>query len=128
MESAGNGEQKTAPVMSIESLGPSRLLREFRRGRHELRWKADRGLRFVGVCGIARRFKVELANHAVELAGQGGEILEGFDGFFGALGIFDGELRDLAGGLGDFARGGGLLGGGGGDQMDLVSPPVLKTR
>ena len=30
------------------------------------------------------------------------------------------KLRDLAGGLGDFSRGGGLLGGRRGDQLNLV--------
>ena len=80
------------------------------------------GLRGSGefAAGLVVAFEAELADHAVEVAGQRGEVLEGFDGLLGALRIFDRELRDLAGGLGDFAGGGGLLGGGGGDQVDLV--------
>src|SRR5580658_9761195 len=65
-------------------------------------------------------FEAELANHAVEVAGQRGETLQSLDSFFRALSGFRGQLRDLAGGLGNFSRGRGLLGGGGGDELDLV--------
>jgi len=38
-------------------------------------------------------FQAELAMRAVEVDGQGGEILEGFDSLFGGLGILDGQLE-----------------------------------
>jgi hypothetical protein len=70
--------------------------------------------------GLVIVVEAELADHAIEVGGEGGEVAEGFDGLLSALGIFSGELGDLAGGLGDFSGGGGLLGGRGGDEVDLV--------
>src|SRR5450631_926202 len=72
------------------------------------------------VAGLVVGFQMKLTNHAIEIAGQGGEVLESLNGFFGALRILSRELRDVAGGLGDFAGGGSLLSCGGGDEMDLV--------
>ena len=41
------------------------------------------------------RFEIELADHAVKIAGERGQIFESLDGFLGALRILGGELRDL---------------------------------
>ncbi len=73
-----------------------------------------------GCARLVSRLKVELENHRFEFIGERGEIFQGFDGFFGALRIFGGELRDLTGRFGNFSRGGGLLGGRGGDELNLV--------
>ena len=58
------------------------------------------------VTGLVVGFEMKLTNHAIEIAGQGGEVLESLNGFFGTLRILGRELRDVAGGLGDFAGGG----------------------
>ena len=65
-------------------------------------------------------FQAELADHAVQIAGERGQVLEGFDGLLCALRILDRQLRDLTSGLGDLAGGRCLLCGGGGDQVNLV--------
>jgi hypothetical protein len=56
-------------------------------------------LAFARICSAGRPSTVqaELANHAIQVAGQRGKILERVDGFFGALCGFRGELRDLPG-------------------------------
>jgi hypothetical protein len=47
--------------------------------------------------GLSVVFESELADHAVKFAGKGGEILEGHDALFSTLGIYDSDLRNLAG-------------------------------
>jgi hypothetical protein len=42
--------------------------------------------------GLPAVFEAELADHAVEVAGEGGEVFERFDSLFGALGVFDCDL------------------------------------
>ena len=80
------------------------------------------GLRRSGefAAGLGLAVEAELADHAIEVAGEGGEVAEGFNGLLSALGIFSRELGYLAGGLGDFSGGGGLLRCRGGDEVDLV--------
>ncbi len=61
----------------------------------------ESGLRFAGKfsADLPGFLKLELANHAIEVAGQRGESFECFDGFFGALRALARQLRNLSGGL-----------------------------
>src|SRR5580658_9504715 len=68
---------------------------------------APGGIRAARMLAIA--IQLELANDAVQVAREFGEILERFHGFYSTLRIFQCQLRDLAGGFGDFARGSRLL-------------------
>jgi len=56
--------------------------------------------------------ELELMDHGVQMRSQLRELLERLDGFFTALGVLRGQLRDAAGGFGNLPGGGGLLGGG----------------
>ena len=69
---------------------------------------------------VIRQFKLD-GSWRPDVVGEGGKVLEGFDGLFGSLRGFAGDLRDLTGGLGDLAGGRSLLGGGCSDEVNLVS-------
>jgi hypothetical protein len=51
----------------------------------------ERRLIITGECsaGLPASFQTELADHAIQVVGQRGEVLEGFDGFVGSLRILE---------------------------------------
>jgi len=50
--------------------------------------------------GLPAVFEAELANQAVEIAGQRREVLQGLHGLFRTMRAFRRKLRDLSGGFG----------------------------
>src|ERR1700677_4061797 len=54
------------------------------------------GKRTAGlISAVLSVVETELASHSVQVAGQRGQVLQRFHGFFRALSCFGGQLRDL---------------------------------